>query len=295
MRAIGIVVLAAVLGGCTTVKVVQRDGCWIRKTSRTFAGAKEELGPCTRPQPQWSPDRLTRLVQECVAQADYRWQVRALAAWSRKEKMSVPESQESVIRTCMDEAATRVVTQNETLASRLAEVSSDREALRADATQLGGHLRETNTKLAEFLGEAAKRPAPVATATATATSDGTATTESGLTSETGSTSQTVPPAPIVAAPVVPATTPASAPSAGPPASAPAPAAEAAPAAPPGKAPQQARARRPRTVRAAARPGCEVPPTGSTAAASAPAPTPSAAAPPAPAGDAAPPTAAATAR
>lgn len=205
MRTIGLVVLAAVLGGCTTVKVVQRDGCWIRQTKRTLAGAKEEIGPCARPPPRWSEDRLTRLVQECVAQADYRWQGNALAAWSRKDPLPPQPARETVIETCLTQAATGVVAQTEALRERLADVSGDRDALRAHAAQGDDHLRDTSAKLAEYLGEAAKRPPPVATATATATSDGTATTESGLESQTGSTSQTLPAASPPLAPVVPAT------------------------------------------------------------------------------------------
>ncbi len=250
MRGIAIVVLAGFLGGCTTVKLVQRDGCWIRQTKRTLGGSKEDIGPCTRPAPRWSEDRLTRLVQECVAQADYRWQARALAAWSRKEPLPAQPARETVIETCMNQAATGVVTQNETLRERLADVSNDRDALRAHAAQGDDHLRETSTKLAEYLGEAAKRPPPTATATATATSDGTATTDSGLESHTGSTSQTVPAAPALA-PVVPAATPqAATPAAG---------AEPAPGAPAVKAREQARApRRRATVRGVDARGCDVP-------------------------------------
>lgn len=193
MRVLGVAALAAlVLGGCTSVKMVQRDGCWVRETKKTFHGTKEDLGPCSRAQPQWVEDRLTRLVQECIAQADYRWQVRALEAWNRREPLPAQDSQQTVIETCMNEAAGGAVTQNETLRTRLAELTTDREALRTDAARNEDHLRTTNGKLAEFLGEAAKRPPPVATATASATSDGTATNESGVQSETGSASQTLP-------------------------------------------------------------------------------------------------------
>src|SRR5512141_1464944 len=118
MRALGVILLAGVLGGCTTVKLTQRDGCWVRETHRTLRGTQEDVGPCVRPQPRWSEDRLTRLVQECVAQADYRWQVRALAAWNRREAMPAQDTQETVIKTCMNESAAGVVTRNETLQER---------------------------------------------------------------------------------------------------------------------------------------------------------------------------------
>jgi hypothetical protein len=266
MRGIGLVVLAALLGGCTSVKMVQRDGCWIRQTKRTLAGAKEEIGPCTRPQPRWSDDRLTRLVQECVAQADYRWQGHALAAWSRGDPLPRQPARETVIETCLSQAATGVVSQTEALRERLADVSSDRDALRAHAAQGDDHLRETSTKLAEYLGDAARRPPPVATATATATSDGTATTESGLESQTGSTSQTLPAAASPLAPVVPAAAPATPPApaasptlgAQPPGVAPAPRADAcAPRTADTKTPKVARARKPPRP-AARRDGCDVP-------------------------------------
>ena len=93
MRIARVEVLAGVvLGGCTSVKMVQRDGCWVRQTKRTFGGTKEDLGPCARAQPRWVDDRLTRLVQECIAQSDYRWQVRAIEAWNRREPMPKAEA-----------------------------------------------------------------------------------------------------------------------------------------------------------------------------------------------------------
>lgn len=191
-RVIALAAVAVAAGGCTTVRVAQKDGCWVRETKRTLRGALQDVGPCAKPPPEWSEDRLTRLVQECVAQADYRWHARALAAWSRREPPPPQDAQETVIRTCMNEAATGVVAQNETLRQRLAEVSSDRELFRTDAAQGTQHLRASADRIAEFLGEAAKRPPPVATATATATSDGSALTENGLQSETGATSEMAP-------------------------------------------------------------------------------------------------------
>jgi hypothetical protein len=174
------------------VRVMQREGCWVRETKQTFRGATEDIGPCTRAPPEWADDRLTRLVQECVAQADHRWQVHAIAAWNRREPLPPQRPEPELIEACMSEAAATVITQNETLKQRLVEVSGDRETLRADAAQTQEHLRTANERLAGFLGEAAKRPPPVATATATATSDGTAVTETGLQSDTGVRSSALP-------------------------------------------------------------------------------------------------------
>ncbi len=211
MRVTGAMALAVALGACTTTRVVQRDGCWVRETKKTLLGRTEELGPCMRPQPSWSEDRLTRLVQECVAQADHRWTVRAIEAWNRKEPLPAQDSQQEVVKACLNDTATSAVVQNETLKERLAEISSDRSALAEQNAQSEAHLRASHDRIAEWLGEAAKRPPPVATATATSTSDGTATTESGLTSEAGTSSQAVPSAPpvlpVTAAPAGPAAAP----------------------------------------------------------------------------------------
>jgi hypothetical protein len=273
--------------GCTSVRVAQRDGCWVRQTHRTLGGTQEDVGPCVRPPPKWSDDRLTRLVQECVAQADYRWQVRALAAWNRREALPAQDAQETVIKTCMNEAATGVVTQNESLQQRLAEISGDREAFRAEATEGNQHARAAADRLAEYLGEAAKRPPPVATATATATSDGTASTESGLKADTATSGvpagMTIAPVPVLPAAgssgstsstVTPAPTPTPNTTSTPPATptstsnttsnrtsdtntATPPAADAPKTAP---ARRNAKAARGRTLaRAARRAGCEVPP------------------------------------
>lgn len=177
-----VMVLAAALSGCTSVKLAQRDGCWVRRTERPFGRVTEEIGPCALPAPPWVEDRLTRLVQECVARADYRWQSRALAAWNRGEKL--PEQDEgNLLKECMSEASGAMITQKEkeVLETRLGEVSADRDALRARAEDDRAHLRESNDKLAEFLGEAARKPSPPATATATASSDGRASTESDST------------------------------------------------------------------------------------------------------------------
>jgi hypothetical protein len=171
MRGIhGVVVLAA-LAGCTSVKLAQRDGCWVRRTEK-LGTVKEELGPCTRPESPWAQDRLTRLVQECVAGADYRWRSRALVAWSRGERLPDRDPEASVLQECMSESARATVTDNEKLSQRLAEVSGDREALRAREEADRSRQGQTLDKLADYLGEAAKKTAAPATATATASSEG---------------------------------------------------------------------------------------------------------------------------
>jgi hypothetical protein len=166
----GVVVLAA-LAGCTSVKLAQRDGCWVRRTEK-LGTVKEELGPCTRPESPWAQDRLTRLVQECVAGADYRWRSRALVAWSRGERLPDRDPEASVLQECMSESARATVTDNEKLSQRLAEVSGDREALRAREEADRSRQGQTLDKLADYLGEAAKKTAAPATATATASSEG---------------------------------------------------------------------------------------------------------------------------
>lgn len=176
MRIAGVVVLALMAGGCTSVRLEQRDGCWVRQTSRWPKQLKEELGPCEREKPTWSEDRLTRLAQECMVQADYRWKNRALAAWNRGEPLPEPESEASVLQFCMNEAAHSVVTENETLKKRLSEVSADRDVLRASEEKDREHLLTSHDRLTDALGEAAKKPPGSAVATSISTSDGTATT-----------------------------------------------------------------------------------------------------------------------
>ena len=85
MERMGWVAMVAALCACTSVKMVQRDGCWVKHTETTFGGDKEELGFCTRPETAWAEDRLARMVQECMAQSDHRWENRALAAWNHNE------------------------------------------------------------------------------------------------------------------------------------------------------------------------------------------------------------------
>src|SRR5712675_721720 len=101
-----VVGLCSALLACTSVKMVQREGCWVKQTERTLGGSSEELGFCTRARPQWAEDRLARLVQECMAQADFRWQNRALAAWTRGDPIPPQESDDKIAQTCMNEAST---------------------------------------------------------------------------------------------------------------------------------------------------------------------------------------------
>lgn len=173
-------VAVCALCACTSVKMVQRDGCWVKKTERTLGGTTEELGFCEKPAPLWSEDRLARLVQECMAQADYRWQNRALAAWSRNEPIPPAESDESIAKTCIGQAsaALGLEAENGALKSRLADLSQDRDALKAVADKDREQMYQSSDKMVTALGEAAKKPAPNATATATST--GTAKTESDM-------------------------------------------------------------------------------------------------------------------
>ncbi|XXF75388.1 hypothetical protein P2318_20215 [Myxococcaceae bacterium GXIMD 01537] len=189
MRIAGAVLLAVCLGGCTSVKMVQRDGCWVKQTEKWPKRLTEEVGPCSRPAPEWSQDRLTRLVQECVAQSDYRWRNQAIAAWSRGETLPQREPEDNVLQSCMSEASRTVVLENESLKTRLSEVSSDRETLREDVAIDRNHLRASHDRVTDALGEAAKKPPGAAVATATSTSDGTATTQSDQRSQTSHASE----------------------------------------------------------------------------------------------------------
>ncbi|WP_205525814.1 hypothetical protein [Pyxidicoccus trucidator] len=212
-RVAAVAVLAMALGGCTASKMEQRNGCWVRQV-RTFpSSVKEDIGPCARPTPVWSEDRLTRLVQECVMHADYRWQSSALVAWNRGEPLPEREPEEKVLGACMARAETVLNAEKGSVEQRLSEVSKERDTLKAsmekeraehqaslekarsqhdaylqqarsqhDASmeRAQNQLHESNNRLTEVLGEAAKKPAPnaVATATATSTSEGKANTQS---------------------------------------------------------------------------------------------------------------------
>ena len=255
MRVLGLVLLATIAAACTSVKMVQRDGCWIKRTEKVFGRVQEEIGPCTRAQPAWVEDRFTRLVQECVAQADHRWQRRAMEAWSRGQPYPAPP-QEDILRTCMQESRVELVGENGELKRRVADLSADREALRAGAEQERAHLRSSNDRIAEYLGTAAQRPPGTATATASATNDETMSYEHGTTFSTGASpgsGATPAPAPIQAVQPTPAKpTPGGTPSTTP----------AKATTPPGATPDTppaaaARVRRTAVLRRAATPGCDV--------------------------------------
>lgn len=199
--------LCGALLACTSVKMVQREGCWVKQTERTLGGSSEELGFCTKAKPEWAEDRLSRLVQECMAQADFRWENRALAAWQRNEPIPPPDSDEQIAKTCMSQAASALglEVQNDALKSRLADVSQDRESLRNTSEKSREFLEESSDKMITALGEAAKKPAPSAVATATST--GTAKTESdqrsaqpGAQAAPSTVIVTSPPATVVGAP-----------------------------------------------------------------------------------------------
>ena len=51
LRLVGVALLGLAVGGCTSVKMVQREGCWVRRTEKPFGRVVEEVGPCARAQP----------------------------------------------------------------------------------------------------------------------------------------------------------------------------------------------------------------------------------------------------
>src|SRR5881275_3209699 len=159
------------LWGCTSVRMVQRDGCWLKQTEKWPSRVSEELAFCKKAARAPAPDPLARLVQECVAQADYRWENRAIDAWNRDQPIPPRDSDEKISATCMSEAARALGPEAErsALRSRLADLDKDRDALRNVAEKDREFFRESNDKMAAALGEAAKKPAPAATATATST------------------------------------------------------------------------------------------------------------------------------
>jgi hypothetical protein len=166
-----VVGLCSALLACTSVKMVQREGCWVKQTERTLGGSTEELGFCAKARPQWAEDRLARLVQECMAQADYRWQNRAIAAWSRDQPIPAQEADTETTKACMSQAtaALGVEAENQQLRARVAELGQDRDSLKSAAEKDREFLQQSSDKLVTALGEAAKRPSPTATATATGT------------------------------------------------------------------------------------------------------------------------------
>jgi hypothetical protein len=223
-RMAAVVVLAMTVGGCTASKMEQRNGCWVRQVRSFPSTFKEEIGPCARPTPEWSEDRLTRLVQECVMHADYRWQSSALVAWNRGEPLPEREPEEKVLAACMARAETVLNAEKGAVEQRLSEVSQERDVLKAhlekerEAHQANlektraqhdanleqararhdahmararDQMHESNNRLTEVLGEAAKKPAPsaIATATSSSTSEGKANTQSDSLARGDSTSR----------------------------------------------------------------------------------------------------------
>jgi hypothetical protein len=165
------VMVAGLIVGCTSVKMVEREGCWLKQTSRTLGGTREEMGFCTRTPSDPAQDRLARLVQECMAQADYRWENRAIASWSRGEPIPPAENDTELTKACMGQATQSLglEAENAELKARLAELTQDREQLRSTVGKENDFLHQTSEKMVTALGEAAKRPGPTATATATST------------------------------------------------------------------------------------------------------------------------------
>jgi hypothetical protein len=171
LRFAGTVAVLVSMLACTTVKVVQRDGCWVKRTEHTIGGSSEELGFCTRQPTAPAEDRLARLVQECMAQADHRWENQALDAWNRNQPLPAQADDTDLVKTCMSQAtaALGLEAENSALKSRIADLSQDRQSLRTAAEHDHQFLQGTNDKMIGALGEAAKKPLPAATATATAT------------------------------------------------------------------------------------------------------------------------------
>ncbi|MFN2547999.1 MAG: hypothetical protein ABR567_11240 [Myxococcales bacterium] len=198
------IVLVAAVGAlaCTSVHMVQRDGCWLKKTETTLGGSREELGFCAKPGGTPAEDRMSRLVQECMAQADYRWQNRAIAAWNRNEPIPPQDNDEAIAKACMNEAtaALRIEAENAALKDRIAELSKDRDTLKTASDKDREFLQNSSDKMITALGEAAKKPAPNASATATSTTK----------TESDTTAQPVPPTTVVgfngtAVPIAPRT------------------------------------------------------------------------------------------
>ncbi len=172
----GLLGLSALLAAaCTTSHVRYEHGCWVRRSSKFLGDIEEEVGLCARPMPQWSDDRHTRLVQECVVQADYQWSVRAMAAWRGGKELPAQESLAAVTHRCYDIALAAAALENDALRVRLGESQALRKEVEARAEREAENARDFEGDLAEYLGEAAKREVAPAVATATATSDGKAT------------------------------------------------------------------------------------------------------------------------
>ncbi len=187
---IGWAMLSIAAVGCASVRVVQRDQCWVRQTRRLWQ-VKEELGPCQRPPPTWSQDRLTRVMQECVAQADYRWQNQAVAAWARGEPLPARPSGDTALSECMEQTSKSMLGENERLHARISELAGDKDAAATQAQREREHLLSSWDTIAADLGEAAKRPLPPATATATATGEGRSASEGHSAAEGSSATERV--------------------------------------------------------------------------------------------------------
>jgi hypothetical protein len=121
-------------------------------------------------------------VQECIAESNYRWQNEAVAAWNRGQSLPA-RSEQRVMQECMKNAATELITENEALKRRVVELDAERQGLAAVAQQEREHLRSSQDRMTDALGEAAKKPAPNAFATANST--GTASTQSDQTAAPG--------------------------------------------------------------------------------------------------------------
>jgi hypothetical protein len=195
--------------------MVQREGCWVRRTSGWLGQVREEVGPCTRAEPQWAEDRATRVVQECAVRADHQWQTRAVLAWSRGEPLPPQEPDEKVLRDCMAQSTSVIAEENEreALAARLADAARERDALRAGAEQDRAQLRDSVSRMTDHLGEAAKKEAPPAIATASATSEGHQSTDGRTDVATTSTAPTSTAPPIAATSTAPSATTSAAPQA----------------------------------------------------------------------------------
>jgi hypothetical protein len=166
-----LILAAIVVVGCTSVRMVERNGCWLKQTDGLFRGLHEELGFCKKPAMELAQDRVGRLVQECIAQADHRWENRALAAWAHGQPIPAQDAGDTVAKACMSEAAAMFgpEAENNVLKSRLADLSKERETLRALAEGDREFFKQSNDRIVTALGEAAKKPAPAAVATATST------------------------------------------------------------------------------------------------------------------------------
>jgi hypothetical protein len=178
MRALTRTVLVSVglsLIACSSTRVAERDGCWVKRTEGAF-GSGEQIGFCTREPPAVAVadnDRLTRLVLVCLAQANHRWENQALAAWNHDQPIPPQADDAQVVRACMTEVATALglEAENTALKSRLAELGQDRDALKTSAERDRQFLQQNSDKMVTALGEAAKKPAPAATATASVKSE----------------------------------------------------------------------------------------------------------------------------